>query len=74
MARNNKHTERLFNKKLIAEFESMDVSGKESAPEPDVAMDSDKDFEPGESEEHLLGSMVQQVPCGTGGHGFNSHG
>ena len=25
-------------------------------------------------EEHLLGSMVQQVPCGTGGHGFNSHG
>ena len=23
---------------------------------------------------HLLGSMVQQVPCGTGGHGFNSHG
>ena len=24
--------------------------------------------------EHLLGSMVQQVPCGTGGHGFNSHG
>ena len=25
-------------------------------------------------EEHFLGSMVQQVPCGTGGHGFNSHG
>ena len=25
-------------------------------------------------EEHLLGSMVQQVPCGTGGLGFNSHG
>ena len=24
--------------------------------------------------EHLLGSMVQQVPCGTGGHGFISHG
>ena len=24
--------------------------------------------------EHLLGSMAQQVPCGTGGHGFNSHG
>ena len=24
--------------------------------------------------EHLLGSMVQQVPCGTGGHAFNSHG
>ena len=23
---------------------------------------------------HLLGSMVQQIPCGTGGHGFNSHG
>ena len=24
--------------------------------------------------QHLLGSMVQQVPCGTGGHAFNSHG
>ena len=24
--------------------------------------------------QHLLGSMVQQVPCRTGGHGFNSHG
>ena len=28
----------------------------------------------GLANEHLLGSMVQQVPCGTGGHGFNSHG
>ena len=24
-------------------------------------------------EEHLLGSMVQQVPCGTGVHKFNEH-
>ena len=39
--------ERLYNKKPTAEFESMDVSGRESAPEPDVVMDSDKDFEPG---------------------------
>ena len=37
--------ERLYNKKPTAEFESMDVSGGESAPEPDVVMDSDKDFE-----------------------------
>ena len=39
--------ERLYNKKPTAEFESMDVSGGESTPEPDVAMDSNKDFEPG---------------------------
>ena len=42
--------ERLFNKKPTAEFEPMDVFGKEPAPEPNVVMDSDKDFKPGESE------------------------
>ena len=36
----------LYNKKPTAEFESMDVSGGESAPEPDVVMDSDTDFDP----------------------------
>ena len=47
-------TESLFNKKPTAEFESMDVSGGESAPEPDVAMDSNKDFKPGESEDEAV--------------------
>ena len=37
--------ERLYNKKPTAEFESMDVSGNEPTPEPDVVMASDKDFE-----------------------------
>ena len=46
--------ERLYNKKPTAEFESMDVSGGKSAPEPDVVMDSHKDFEPGESEDEAV--------------------
>ena len=46
--------ERLYNKKPTAEFESMDVSGRESAPEPDVVMDSDEDFEPVESEDEAV--------------------
>ena len=37
----------------------MDVSGGKSAPEPDVVMDSDKDFEPVESED-------EAVPWNTG--------
>ena len=32
----------------------MDVSGEESAPEPDVVMDSDEDFEPGDSEDEAV--------------------
>ena len=35
--------------------------------------DSDWDYSRCNTE-HLLGSMVKQVPCVTGGHGFNSHG
>ena len=46
--------ERLFNKKPTAEFEPMNVSGKKPAPEPDVVMDSDKDFEPVESEDEAV--------------------
>ena len=46
--------EKLFNKKPTVEFESMDVSGGQSAPEPDVVMDSNKDFEPGESEDDAV--------------------
>ena len=52
-------TERLFNKKPTAEPESMDVSGKESAPEPDVVMDSDKDFEPSESEDEAVPKNIE---------------
>ena len=47
-------TERLFNKKPTVEFEPMDVSGKELAPEPDVVIDSDEDFKPGESEDEAV--------------------
>ena len=43
--------ERLYNKKPSAEFESIDVSGGESAHEPDTVMDSDEDFKPVESED-----------------------
>ena len=46
--------ERLFNKKPTAKPKSMDVSSEESAPEPDVVMDSNKDFEPGESEDEAV--------------------
>ena len=46
--------ERLYNKKPTVEFESMDVSGRESAPEPDVVMDSNKDFKHGESEDEVV--------------------
>ena len=51
--------ERLYNKKPTAEFESMDVSGGESAPEPDVVMDSDKDFEPVESEDEAVPRNIE---------------
>ena len=33
---------------------SMDVFGEESTPEPDVVMDSNKDFKPGESEDEAV--------------------
>ena len=46
--------ERLYNKKPTAEFESIDVSGGESAPEPDTVMDSDEDFKPVESEDEAV--------------------
>ena len=32
----------------------MDVSSRESAPEPDTVMDSDEDFEPDESEDEAV--------------------
>ena len=51
--------ERLYNKKPTAEFESMDVSGRESAPEPDMVMDSDKDFEPVESEDEVVPRNIE---------------
>ena len=51
--------ERLYNKKPTAEFESINVSGGESAPEPDVVMDSDKDFEPVESEDEAVPRNVE---------------
>ena len=51
--------ERLYNKKPTAEFESMDVSGGESAPELDVVMDSNKDFEPGESEDEAVPRNIE---------------
>ena len=46
--------ERLYNKKPTVDFESMDVSGGESAPERDVVMDSDEDFKPVESEDEAV--------------------
>ena len=51
--------ERLFNKKPTAEFEPMDVSGEEPAPEPDVVMDSNEDFEPGESEDEAVPQNIE---------------
>ena len=51
--------ERLYNKKPTAEFESMDVSGGESAPESDTVMDSDEDFEPVESEDEAVPRNIE---------------
>ena len=51
--------ERVYNKKPTAEFEPMDVFGKEPAPEPNVVMDSDKDFKPGESEDEAVPQNIK---------------
>ena len=51
--------ERLYNKKPTAEFESMDVSGGESAPEPDMVMDCDEDFKPVESEDEAVTQNIE---------------
>ena len=37
----------------------MDVSGGETAPEPDTVMDSDKDFEPVESEDEVVPRNIE---------------
>ena len=51
--------ERLYNKKPTVEFKSMDVSGRESAPEPVVVMESDEDFKPGESEDEAVPRNIE---------------
>ena len=37
----------------------MDISGRESAAEPDVVMDSNEDFEPGESEDEAVPQNIE---------------